>query len=44
LTDEEFTSFYLNKGTYVNTENIELSKGDHPPEADWADKMNFIKN
>ncbi|CAD8168719.1 unnamed protein product [Paramecium octaurelia] len=44
LTDEEFQSMYLGKPTYVKTDNIELSKGNNLGDADWASRMNPIKN
>lgn len=44
LTLDEFVSIYLSKGTKVNTDNIKLGVGDHPPMADWARNMNPVKN
>lgn len=35
---------YLNKGTYVNTENIVESQTVKLIPVDWSSKMNAIKN
>lgn len=44
LTDEEFAAIYLNNPVVVDNRNIKLSRGSHPPEADWAPRMNDVKN
>lgn len=44
LTDEEFQQYYLGKPTFVNTDNIVLSSNNNLQDADWAGRMNPIKN
>lgn len=44
LSDDEFVALYLSKGTEVETSGIKESTGDHPPQADWASKVNPLKN